>query len=62
MRKNKQNTGEISLSSLNMYTYHNLCVAHARRIDNILSDELYYKATDAVIKLEMGGIMKGKPV
>ena len=29
-----------------MWTYQNLYVAHARRIDDVLSDEYYSKFTD----------------
>ena len=40
-----------------MLTYQNLCVAHARRIDDVLSDE-YYLSNKT---LKIWGIMKEKP-
>ena len=33
-----------------MWTYRNCCVAHARRVDDDLSDDYYKKGTDLVIK------------
>ena len=45
-RENEQNQAEISLAWPNMWTYQNLCVAHARRVDNILLDEYYSPVTD----------------
>ena len=33
------NLAEIILVWLNMWTYENICVAHARRVGDVLSDE-----------------------
>ena len=42
-----------------MLSYQNLCVTHARLVNNILSDEYYQQATDLNKTLKIGGIMKG---
>ena len=39
--KNEQIPAEIILAWPNMCTYQNLCVAHARHIDDVSSDEFY---------------------
>ena len=40
-KKNEQNQAEIIQAWPNMWTYQKLCVAHARRFHNDLSDEYY---------------------
>ena len=40
-RNIKQNPAEIILAWPNMWTNQNLCVAHARRIDDVLWGEYY---------------------
>ena len=48
--KNEHNPAEIILAWSNIWTYENLCIAHARHTDYILSDEHGWKTTDWVIK------------
>ena len=48
--QNEHNPGEIILAWPNMRTYQNLWVAHARFVDDVLSDEYYQQITNLDIK------------
>ena len=44
-----------------MWTYQNVCIAHVRSVDDVLSDKYYLLWLKSDETHEIGGIIKGNP-